>query len=117
MFPVSTTDVLCLGHKDSSIPIKMEKLILKVRGEGSRARGVSQSLQLWTCGLIYLAPFQLLGIANGPAVIQTLWGCGTSSPRDCRQTGQSLGRARVPDLGAVAFPGIHRKGPCPACSR
>lgn len=69
-------------------------------------------MQLWTCGLIYLAPFQLLGIANGPAVIQTLWGCGTSSPRDCRQTGQPLGRARVPDLGAVAFPGIHRKGPC-----
>lgn len=36
MFLVSTTDVMCPGHRDPSIPIKIEKLILKGRGEESR---------------------------------------------------------------------------------
>lgn len=35
-FLMSNTDVTCPGHKDSSILIKMEKLILKGRGERSR---------------------------------------------------------------------------------
>lgn len=35
MILVSTTDVTCPGHKESSIPIKMEKLILKGKGRGT----------------------------------------------------------------------------------
>lgn len=77
-----------------------------VRREGSRARGVGQSLQQWRCDL------SLTGVTKCPSIWATFhpvavdckWPCSRSPPlmsvahqphADCRQTGQSFGRARV----------------------
>lgn len=76
MILVSTTDVTCPGHKESSIPIKMEKLILKGRGGEQRdveTNGFKQSF-MRRAG-VHLACKTAHGSVRPPLGKGTSWWC------------------------------------------